>query len=159
MTKGKRKQQPQRQKLWGIIGIVALFLLGGLIWGLRARPTVEISSADAEVLAMGEAVYAAQCAACHGANLEGEANWKERRDDGTYRAPPHDESGHTWHHGDSYILDRIRNGNAGLDPQMQQASNMIAYKDILSEEEIMAVLAYIKSQWPDDIRAMQAQRE
>ncbi|HFC12372.1 MAG TPA: cytochrome c [Anaerolineae bacterium] len=108
---------------------------------------------------MGEAVYAAQCAACHGANLEGEANWKERRDDGTYRAPPHDESGHTWHHGDSYILDRIRNGNAGLDPQMQQASNMIAYKDILSEEEIMAVLAYIKSQWPDDIRAMQAQRE
>ena len=41
--------------------------------------------------------YQEYCASCHGVNLEGQANWRSRNQDGTLPAPPHDETGHTWH--------------------------------------------------------------
>ena len=117
-----------------------------------------MNSADAATLELGATVYAANCANCHGANLEGQAEWKTPNEDGTWKAPPHDESGHTWHHPDDYLLDRIYNGTEGLDAAMQADSNMPAYKDMLTDEEITAVLEFIKSQWPDDIKAAQAAR-
>ncbi|MGB1249090.1 MAG: c-type cytochrome [Candidatus Promineifilaceae bacterium] len=115
-------------------------------------------SADAATLEMGATVYAANCANCHGVNLEGQTEWKTPNEDGTWKAPPHDETGHTWHHPDDYILDRIYNGTEGLDASMQSDSNMPAYKDMLTDEEIKAVLDFIKSQWPDDIKAAQSAR-
>ena len=118
----------------------------------------EMNSADNATLELGATVYAANCANCHGANLEGQAEWKTPNEDGTWKAPPHDESGHTWHHPDDYLLDRIYNGTEGLDAAMQADSNMPAYKDMLTDEEITAVLEFIKSQWPDDIKAAQAAR-
>ena len=42
--------------------------------------------------------YQEYCASCHGVNLEGQSNWRSRNEDGTLPAPPHDETGHTWHH-------------------------------------------------------------
>ena len=118
----------------------------------------EINSADSDTLELGATVYATNCANCHGANLEGQAEWKTPNEDGTWKAPPHDETGHTWHHPDDYLLDRIYNGTEGLDASMQADSNMPAYKEVLTDEEIEAVLAFIKSQWPDDIKAAQAAR-
>ena len=109
-------------------------------------------------LELGEQVYAANCAACHGVNLEGQPNWQEPNPDGTWRSPPHDETGHTWHHDDSYLLERIRTGPASLPADMTDLSPMPAYEGILSEEEIQAVLLYIKSQWPADIQNSQADR-
>ena len=46
----------------------------------------------------GYSNYQEYCASCHGVNLEGQANWRSRNEDGTLPAPPHDETGHTWHH-------------------------------------------------------------
>ena len=120
--------------------------------------TIEMNSTDSTTLELGATVYATNCANCHGANLEGQADWKTPNEDGTWKAPPHDESGHTWHHPDDYLLDRIYNGTEGLDAAMQADSNMPAYKDMLTDEEITAVLEFIKSQWPDDIKAAQAAR-
>ena len=116
----------------------------------------EMNSADNATLELGATVYAANCANCHGANLEGQAEWKTPNEDGTWKAPPHDETGHTWHHPDDYLLDRIYKGTASLDGKMQALSNMPAYIDILTDEEIEAVLEFIKSQWPDDIKEAQA---
>ena len=56
--------------------------------------------ADQGRIVQGKTVYTANCAACHGANLEGQANWRERLDNGRLPAPPHDKTGHTWHHPD-----------------------------------------------------------
>ena len=113
---------------------------------------------DASALALGETVYAANCASCHGAELEGEPDWKTSNADGTMKAPPHDESGHTWHHPDAYIRDRIVNGTNGLDAAVQAKSNMPAYGDTLSDVEIDAVIAYIKSYWSPRVQEMQSQR-
>ncbi len=97
----------------------------------------------------------AKCASCHGANLEGQPDWQSAREDGTYPAPPHDETGHTWHHGDAMLRDYIRRGgqtvldNMGVD----FTSGMPGFGEELTEDEIEAVLAYIRSTWPDRIRA------
>ena len=111
-----------------------------------------------DLVRLGETVYADNCASCHGANLEGEANWKEQNADGTFRAPPHGESGHTWHHGDPTLLAAIRLGGARFeDMNIGGSSEMPAFADTLSDDEIAAVLSYIKSTWPVEIRHLQAE--
>ena len=108
----------------------------------------------------GRAVYAARCASCHGANLEGQPDWQSAREDGTYPAPPHDETGHTWHHGDAMLLDYIRRGGQAVldDMGVDFTSGMPGFGDELTEEDIEAVLDYIQSTWPDRIRAAQSDR-
>ncbi len=59
---------------------------------------------DLSVTKLGKAVYMENCASCHGAVLEGQANWQQRDSDGYMPAPPHDVSGHTWHHPSSYLF-------------------------------------------------------
>lgn len=103
-----------------------------------------------EQVASGKAVYAQFCASCHGANLEGQPNWKEPLADGSLPAPPHDSTGHTWHHPDELLLDITANGG---DPKYN--SKMPAFQDQLSSEQIVAVLEFIKSQWGREEREYQ----
>ena len=110
-----------------------------------------LSPDDLEVVALGQGIYVAQCAACHGARLEGQPNWRTRGEDGLLPAPPHDATGHTWHHDDETLFTLTKYGLAGL---MENAppSGMPVYEEVLSDEEIIAVLSFIKSTWPSDIR-------
>ncbi|MCL4265592.1 MAG: cytochrome c [Anaerolineae bacterium] len=103
---------------------------------------------------LGQTVYGQQCASCHGVNLKGQPDWKMQNEDGSFRAPPHDASGHTWHHGDQTLLNAVRLGGARLQP-MNVVSAMPAYGELLSEEEMTAVLVYIKSTWPKDLQLYQ----
>lgn len=109
---------------------------------------------DPALVARGAAVYREQCAACHGERLEGQPNWRKRRPDGRLPAPPHDETGHTWHHPDQQLFEVIKYGSAALAPPGYE-TDMGAYKDILPDRDILAVLAFIKSQWPPPIRTRQ----
>ena len=106
---------------------------------------------DAALVARGEAVYREACAACHGAELEGEPNWRERGDDGRLPAPPHDASGHTWHHADALLFQLTKLGPAALAGGGYE-SDMPGFEGTLSDDEILAVLSYIKSRWPPEIR-------
>ena len=110
---------------------------------------------DAALVALGAETYAAHCALCHGVNLEGEAGWRWQKADGTFPAPPHDANGHTWHHPDDYLFEYTRRGGAALAPAGFR-SNMPSFADALSDAEIWASLAFIKSRWPDAIRSRQA---
>jgi mono/diheme cytochrome c family protein len=100
-------------------------------------------TAVAELLPIGATVYSEQCASCHGENGEGEQDWPEVRADGALRAPPHDSSGHTWQHTDEQLIEITMNGGAPPDP----ASEMPAFADSLSEEEIVAVVEHIRTMW------------
>jgi len=106
-------------------------------------------------VAQGERVYSAHCATCHGVKLEGQPNWRERLATGRLPAPPHDPSGHTWHHPDAMLFSMIRNGMAPHAPP-DYNSDMPAFGDRLSDADIWAVLAYIKSTWPEETRNAQA---
>lgn len=112
---------------------------------------------DPAVLATGRKVYEMHCASCHGARLEGQPNWRERDAGGRLPAPPHDASGHTWHHPDEVLFRITKYGVAKAANLQGYDSAMPAYEGVLSDAEIRAVLAWIKSQWPDDIRRQQAE--
>ena len=100
-----------------------------------------------QVIERGAAIYAQQCAACHGAHLEGQPDWRSRRPDGRLPAPPHDESGHTWHHSDDVLFAITKFGMVPPHAPPGYESDMPAFGGLLSDEDIRAVLAYIASQW------------
>ncbi|NSX17590.1 c-type cytochrome [Cupriavidus taiwanensis] len=119
---------------------------------------LRIDATDAASVAQGRKIYAQQCAACHGANLEGQPNWRARLPNGRMPAPPHDASGHTWHHPDAVLFAITKDGLvAGVTAPEGYVSDMPAFGQSLSDQDIVAVLAYIKSTWPPKIVA--AQRE
>lgn len=134
--------------------IVAIGLVAGAIWW-RSGNSPRIDPGDAQQVASGEVVYRAHCASCHGANLEGQPDWRNRLPSGRLPAPPHDASGHTWHHPDEVLVQIVRDGPAFYAP-LGVETDMPAFKSVLSEAEIAAVMAYIKSKWPPEIRARQA---
>ncbi|RTZ48309.1 cytochrome c [Candidimonas sp. SYP-B2681] len=106
----------------------------------------------------GEQIYANHCASCHGAQMQGQPNWRERMSNGRLPAPPHDKTGHTWHHPDAVLIDLVKNGLVpGRTAPSGYESDMPAYGNILSDDEIIAVLAYIKSSWPPKV--LDAQKE
>ncbi len=113
------------------------------------------AAASVSPLAQGKDIYAANCASCHGANLEGQPDWQRRLENGRMPAPPHDESGHTWHHADSDLFTITKLGLSAVVPGYE--SDMPAFDNILSDTEITAVLDYIKSTWPDRQRSFQAE--
>lgn len=138
-------------------GLVLLVAVASAAWLLREHlwqpePAL-LQPDDPAVLALGERVYAAHCAACHGAQLEGQPNWRERDARGLLPAPPHDASGHTWHHPDEQLLAIVRDGLPRVIGQPDYRTSMPAYGGVLSDAEIVAVLSWIKSRWPADIRA------
>jgi len=107
---------------------------------------------DQEQIALGAQLYLINCAACHGHGLKGEADWQTRDAEGFLPAPPHDETGHTWHHTDDLLFDLTKFGIAKFSGSDNYKTRMPAYEGILLDTEIRAILTYIKSQWPEDIR-------
>lgn len=109
---------------------------------------------DSDLYRLGQTVYNTQCASCHGVNGEGQfPNAPLERDStGRYGAPPHDDTGHTWHHDDDLIRRIIREGGMG-DPVNFYV--MPALGSTLSEGEIEAVIAYIKTMWTPEQQARQ----
>ena len=118
--------------------------------GLVAAP----SRASAEV--QGRALYMQHCASCHGARLEGQPNWQRRQPDGLLPAPPHDASGHTWHHSDVQLFQITKKGVSAIVTNYRSA--MPAFEGVLSDDQIRAVLGFIKSTWPDEERDFQEGR-
>lgn len=108
----------------------------------------------------GQTLYATNCASCHGANLEGQADWRSPGPDGIYPAPPHDATGHTWHHADRVLSDYVTLGGAAALARSGVTfdSGMPGFGDLLTADEIDDILAYIKSTWPAVERAFQQDR-
>lgn len=138
----------------GIAG-AAVFFVGKLaVSGPPQQPT-------ASDPVNGAALYAEHCASCHGAELQGEPDWRSPKPDGTLPAPPHDESGHTWHHGDALLFDYTKaGGQAALEAAGVSgfSSGMPGFEGQLSDKEIWDILSFIKFSWPDRVRDIQRQR-
>lgn len=118
-------------------------------------PRAGADATDLTQVARGKAIYAEQCASCHGARLEGQPNWQSRKPDGRLPAPPHDASGHTWHHPDADLFKITKQGITAFAPP-DYSSDMPAFGRSLSDADIWAVLAFIKSSWTEEIRRRHA---
>lgn len=123
---------------------------------LRSEPVGPFAAADSQAsrIAEGRKIYMAQCAQCHGANLQGQLNWKEPLASGRFPAPPHDATGHTWHHADDVLIGITK---FGLKPYAGEdyESDMPLFEGKLTGEQIVAVWDYIKSTWPERQRQYQ----
>ena len=142
----------------GVAGLlIALLVAGAGYFSLRATDRQaaaphRLRPGDPQVLHVGARIYAQQCAACHGAKGEGQPDWRDRGPDGLLPAPPHDASGHTWHHPDEQLFAITKQGLARLINQPDYRTAMPVYDGVLSDDEIVAVLSWIKAQWPPEVR-------
>ncbi len=101
----------------------------------------------------GARVFAERCASCHGAAAQGLAeDWKKPGPDGKYPPPPLNGTAHAWHHPMAVLRRTIRNGGIPL------GGVMPPFKDLLSDAEIDAAIAFFQDQWSDDIYATWRER-
>lgn len=112
----------------------------------ESQPLPEL---DGELVAIGADLYSQFCSSCHGANLEGAADWQVMNADGSFPPPPQDSSGHTWHHGDDLLLGIV------LDGSDFAQSRMPAFVDLLSGDDVLSILEFFKSKWGPQERAVQ----
>lgn len=124
------------------------------VWQLQKPATAAalLLPDDSVIVKEGAAIYAQQCAACHGVDLEGQPNWRQMDENGRLPAPPHDETGHTWHHSDALLFAITKFGTAKAAGLEDYESDMPAYEGVLTDAEIVAVLSFIKSRWPSEVR-------
>jgi mono/diheme cytochrome c family protein len=116
---------------------------------------------DDRDLTNGQALYVEHCASCHGANLEGQPDWRMPNENGVLPAPPHDETGHTWHHDNQLLFEYTQlGGEEALAARGVTgfASGMPGFGGALTDYDIWNILAYIRSTWPERVQEMQAGR-
>ena len=144
------KTKANNPLLFGIAGTFLLSMFGLFYYlassGEQAHPMAVLKPDDKDVVSLGQQVYAQNCAACHGTKLEGQPSWHQRDSNGYMPAPPHDETGHTWHHPDDYLFSMTKYGIEKMIGK-KYPNNMPSYEDQLTDEQIIAVLSYIKSNW------------
>ncbi len=121
-----------------LLGAIAVAAMGGL-----AGPP-----------AQGAALYGRHCASCHGAALQGQPQWWQANARGRLPAPPLNADGHVWQHSDAELLRIIAAGSSapGYD------SDMAGFAGRLTAAEQLAVLGWIKQQWPTGLRIAQETR-
>ncbi len=143
---------------WRIAGAGALgLLIAVVIWSVAGAPVPGRSTPPPAAAGTvdGKVLYQTRCASCHGARGEGQPDWKSKKANGTYPAPPHDPSGHTWHHADGLLFRIVRDGGqAAAGPGFTSA--MPAWKDTLTDAQIRSTLEYIKTLWGQAEREFQS---
>lgn len=154
---GDPKRKPD---LGWLIVVLILVAVGAAAWSFMAqRDSGRADPDDRARVAHGQTVYEQQCASCHGLRLEGQPSWQSRLPNGRMPAPPHDASGHTWHHSDELLFGMTKEGLVpGKYAPPGYQSDMPAFGSTLPDDDIWAVLAYIKSRWPAEIRRAQSER-
>jgi mono/diheme cytochrome c family protein len=150
-VKGGARSPRSRGALIIAAGLIGLAGAGALVATGRGGDAGTDSPAR---IALGRAVYDLHCASCHGADLQGAPDWRTPLPSGRLPAPPHDATGHTWHHPDSVLFRIVRDGTAAVVGGGYE-SDMTGFGGILSDTEIAAVLAYIRSTWPERERRFQ----
>ncbi len=138
-----------------LIVIVTVVLAGSVyFWKFdmsTSGDSLALQPGNSTLVNSGKELYNSYCASCHGKNLEGQPDWKSRNKDDKLPAPPHDKTGHTWHHPDELLFKITKFGTASIAGDNYK-TDMLGYKDQLSDKEIIAILSYIKSTWPDIIK-------
>lgn len=124
-----------------VAGAAVYFAVGGNGGGVNYR--------DAGLIARGESLFSRNCASCHGNKAVGESPRNAKggaKPGGGYWAPALNGTAHAWHHPPDGLFRIIEQGSPAAD------SSMVGWGGRMSGEEIHAVLAYLQSLWPEELR-------
>ena len=155
-TRGGRQQSGASNKMTWILVLVLVgafgLWVGQPLWEKINKTTMP--EASPEVIAKGEALYQANCLACHGPSAQGQDLTSQKggqRPDGTFIAPALNGKGHAWHHPPNVLFKIIKEGSPAKESPMR------GFKEKLSDKDIHAVMAYFQSMWPVEIKERYAQ--
>ena len=141
-------------------GLPALMVLAiaaaaaGGYWYFQDGTVIPGDASDLDQVAFGSRVYSRICANCHGAELDGQLGWEQPLKDGTRLAPAHSAAGESWRRTDETLFEVVKFGGETLKPD-GKVSRMPGFEKKLTDDEIWAVIAFIKSTWPSDIQDAQ----
>jgi mono/diheme cytochrome c family protein len=137
---------------------IAITLIASRSFPGASRTVAHFANADDRPAVMlGKQVYMQRCASCHGRYLQGQPLWQLVDENFHRRAPAHDQTGHTWLHGDEELFFMTKFGHFA-DVTGASASAMPGFDGVLNDHEILAAIAFIKARWPVGLRVMQAMR-
>ena len=143
---------PKTALLLVVVTAIAVTTLVVLVLDGTGERPYRLRPENTNIVTNGARLYQSHCASCHGSNLEGQPQWRSRDPDGLLPAPPHDASGHTWHHPDETLFRITKFGVVSVIGDPNYKTSMPAYEAVLSDQDIIAVLSWIKAQWPAAIR-------
>ncbi|MFV2058496.1 MAG: cytochrome c [Thiohalomonadales bacterium] len=147
-----RQKHNNRSIVWIFAGVaVSLLAATWLSTNVFAAALhLKADEKNSEQVKRGKRVYDRFCAFCHGKDLKGQKDWRRRKENGRLPAPPHDETGHTWHHDEELLFGITKYGLVPPYAPKDYKSDMPAWQGTLKDADIWAVLAYIKSRWPEE---------
>ncbi len=131
------------------LSVVSMFALVATddAYAQKSSPTTEATTQaasqrwyDSAQVTRGAGLFARYCSSCHGKNGEGAAGWQ-----GTALPPPLDGTGHTWHHPFAALGYQIKSGGA------QVGGKMPGFASTLQDKDILDIIAWFQSRWPDAI--------
>lgn len=149
---------------WAQLGAAALaaaaaaaaLAAGALVHPPAAARVQHLANADDDATALrGKAGYRRYCASCHGKSLQGQPLWQLIDAYVGRRAPAHDETGHTWQHSDEALFQMTKYGRFP-DWPADVVSRMPGFEKVLSDGDILDIIAFIKRRWPLGLRVSQA---
>jgi len=145
-------KQTKTSFCYPIIRVVVLFIVMGFSTSLAlaSESSLRADPANSQQVERGKKIYMRFCSLCHGRKLQGQPQWHLPNSDGKMPAPPHDETGHTWHHADIVLFNITKYGLVPPHAPEGYQSDMPAWGETLKDEDIWAVLAFIKSRWPKE---------
>ena len=125
----------------------ALLILLSIFYVLNAQE----SWYNKQDIKLGKRLFDKNCAVCHGKNAAGTVkDWRKKMSNGKMPPPPLNGTAHTWHHKPSLLDKIIQNG--GKTYGKIYIGWMPSFKDKLNKKERLAILKYIHSLWPKEIR-------
>lgn len=137
-----------------------LFALGWILLAILGIVIYDHYQSQEEVtperLKEGEAIFHLHCAGCHGPHAQGENPSKPMggmKADGSYIAPALNGNGHSWHHPTDVLRRIVTEGSPA------EGSSMKGFGQTLTTEQIMSVIHYFQSLWPEEVRKEYQKRE
>jgi mono/diheme cytochrome c family protein len=135
-----------------VVVVLAVAIAGVFLFVRKHQASVVLQWSDPAIVAEGKALYHANCASCHGNEGQGQPGWDSESSESKPLAPPHDGSGHTWEHPSSALFELIKSGSSAITSRSFDSNVMPNFENSLYDGQIIKILSYIKSIWPEDIR-------
>jgi mono/diheme cytochrome c family protein len=121
-----------------------------------AKPDAAADRFNEAQVSLGNSLYKANCAFCHGDALEGKPGWDKDYPAGGRPALPLDGKGAIVRLSDQDLMDVTKYGGQPFSPS-DYKNDMPGFELQLSDGDIWAIVAFLKSRWSDD--AIERQRE